>query len=283
MVHGKEEKTFDYASSSQLNTSILAWYADVPHEVKPITSGFRLALSYNLIKPDHISLPLPPPDGSFTSKLKRIFSDWSKGSFDELPVAICYKLRHEYSQENYSRGFACLKGIDAHITDRIRHAAEGLGFGICLGQLVLHIEAEGDESKTRGDDQIFESRKKRRYDEFNEYDDGDSGDEGDDDGDDEGFDYKGEEMDRTMEVNGLVDLNGNIVVPLDKYFYVDGEQALFIPKNAFRGIEPDEVEQYVFTGNVSRSFLQFMPTTNEKALAGRCNRRKMLLFLPILF
>jgi predicted 2-oxoglutarate/Fe(II)-dependent dioxygenase YbiX len=44
--HGSASQTFEFPSFS---TSALAWYTDVMHEVRPVTSGHRLALSYNLI------------------------------------------------------------------------------------------------------------------------------------------------------------------------------------------------------------------------------------------
>ncbi|KAG7004618.1 hypothetical protein G7Y79_00024g055680 [Physcia stellaris] len=37
--------------------SYMSWYADVTHEVKPITSGYRLVLVYNLIQDSHVSSP----------------------------------------------------------------------------------------------------------------------------------------------------------------------------------------------------------------------------------
>ncbi|KAI0828858.1 hypothetical protein BC628DRAFT_1417257 [Trametes gibbosa] len=47
--HGDLHLTYDPSSGSLTNTSVLAWYTDVEHEVKAITSGYRLALSFNLI------------------------------------------------------------------------------------------------------------------------------------------------------------------------------------------------------------------------------------------
>ncbi|KAG6805401.1 hypothetical protein H0H93_004866, partial [Arthromyces matolae] len=47
--HSSTTKVLDFASHSLLSTALLAWYTDVVHEVKPLKSGYRLALSYNLI------------------------------------------------------------------------------------------------------------------------------------------------------------------------------------------------------------------------------------------
>jgi hypothetical protein len=39
----------DTSENSAFETEFLAWYTDVTHEVREITSGYRLALSYHLI------------------------------------------------------------------------------------------------------------------------------------------------------------------------------------------------------------------------------------------
>ncbi|MCJ1391367.1 hypothetical protein MMC18_004230 [Xylographa bjoerkii] len=48
LTHGQEKKTFETAEASIFNTTYIAWYADVTHEIKPIQSGYRWVLTYNL-------------------------------------------------------------------------------------------------------------------------------------------------------------------------------------------------------------------------------------------
>ena len=232
VVHGKEGKTFDYASTSQLNTSVLAWYADVLHEVKPITSGFRLALSYNLIQHDHTPIPLPLPGSSTVAKLNRIFSSWSEGIFVEPLVVICYKLEHKYSQSNLSRGFACLKGVDAHRVARVKEAAEGLGLGVCLGQLVLNVTIEDNDYR-------YANWEGRPY----------------IDADDEPDDDEEDESSRSMTLDKLVDLNGKNVFLKNDHISVEDEQTLLIPKNAFENEKPDEIKYNDYTGYVRHPLL----------------------------
>ena len=52
--HASTTKTIDFSPNSLISTAVLAWYTDVKHEVKPVTSGYRLALTYNLI---HVASP----------------------------------------------------------------------------------------------------------------------------------------------------------------------------------------------------------------------------------
>ena len=182
VVHGGEEKTFDYASTSQFNTSVLAWYADILHEVKPITSGHRLALSYNLIQPNWTPATLPSPGLSTKLKLGKIFSDWSKGVFGTPPSFVCYLLKHEYDMTYLWRGVDSLNAVDVRKIAQIKQAAEGLGICFGLGQLALHIVAEDDDDDY-GDDYGYGRSyyRRRRYnynhdrydDEEEDYDDDD--------------------------------------------------------------------------------------------------------------
>lgn len=55
--HTLQTKTIDFSQNSLLSTALLAWYTDIKHKVKPVTLGYRLALSYNLI---HVAPPNVP-------------------------------------------------------------------------------------------------------------------------------------------------------------------------------------------------------------------------------
>lgn len=46
--HEGQEATIDLAAKSKFETQFAAFYADCEHEIRPVTSGFRLALVYNL-------------------------------------------------------------------------------------------------------------------------------------------------------------------------------------------------------------------------------------------
>ena len=78
--HAGVEKVFDFSAQSKFATALLAWFTDVTHDVKPVTSGYRLALSYNLIHTaPHATLPsVPAPDRS-SAELRRVLENWKKG------------------------------------------------------------------------------------------------------------------------------------------------------------------------------------------------------------
>ena len=237
--HGNTRKIFDLASSSAFTTSLLTWYTDVMHEVKPITSGYRLALSYNLI---HTSPGIPRPTlpdmHSTVSHLRHILHKWSKGAYDgsnEETDIIAYLLEHEYSHVNLKMG--ALKGKDAHLVANLRGVAEEEGFMVCLANLEYNISGVADDDG-RGYYGGYGGRKRNRW-----YDDDDDGDDDDDDGEAPSMI---EETDTSMEVKNLVDLDGLSMMGGD----LSLSQENLIPENPFEGVEPDDKEYEGYMGNV---------------------------------
>jgi len=47
--HKGKSRTFSSSPGSDFGFSYAAWYSDITHEVKPVTSGYRIVLTYNLI------------------------------------------------------------------------------------------------------------------------------------------------------------------------------------------------------------------------------------------
>ena len=141
--HGNNKDVFNISPSSEFRTSALAWYTDVTHEVKPVTSGHRLAISYNLV---NASSGLPPPHlpdmHTAVSAVEKIFRKWRKGGYDngDFSGTIAYLLDHEYSEAGLE--FAALKGRDAALISNIRSVAEKQGISLCLG--LLELEVSGD-------------------------------------------------------------------------------------------------------------------------------------------
>ncbi|KAF9648913.1 hypothetical protein BDM02DRAFT_3128680 [Thelephora ganbajun] len=149
--HGNDKDVFNISPSSEFATSALAWYTDVTHEVKPVTSGYRLAISYNLV---NTSPGLPPPHlpdmHSAVSAVEKIFHKWKKGGYDEPDFSgtIAYLLDHQYSDAGLE--FAALKGKDAILVSNIQGVAEKEG--ICLRLGLLECEVSGDADVYGSDD-----------------------------------------------------------------------------------------------------------------------------------
>jgi len=219
--HGNNKVVFNISPSSEFTTSALAWYTDVTHEVKPVTSGYRLAISYNLVN----SLPgLPPPHlpdmHSAVSAIERIFHKWKRGGYNEPDFSgtIAYLLDHQYSDAGLE--FAALKGKDATLVSNIQGVAEK--HGVCLHLGLLECEVSGDAD-------VY--------------------------GSDDGYGYgpppKMEVVHETIyTIGGLYDLEGDLAegrgpITLDPEFDM-------IPRDpGFEGEDPDDEEFEGYTGNVS--------------------------------
>jgi hypothetical protein len=134
LQHAGEVKQIKMNPDSAFSTQLIAWYTDVVHAVEPIQSGYRLALSYNLI---HAIAPSLRPALSTTSphakELRRVLTNWKK---KQTPQLIVYLFDHQYSSSNLLS--AALKGKDAHVIRNLRAVAEPLGFRIYVANIQLH-------------------------------------------------------------------------------------------------------------------------------------------------
>ena len=142
--HGNDKDVFDVSPSSEFTTSALAWYTDVTHEVKSVTSGYRLAVSYNLVN----NAPgLPPPHlpdiHSAIPAVEGVFRKWRKGDYDNpnFSGTLACLLDHEYSEAGLE--FAGLEGKDSILISNIRGVAEKQGICLRLGLLECAVSGHG--------------------------------------------------------------------------------------------------------------------------------------------
>ncbi|KAJ6558271.1 hypothetical protein B0H19DRAFT_1235188 [Mycena capillaripes] len=214
--HGTKKTTFDTAASSAVSFTLLAWYTDVKHEVKPITSGFRLALSYKLIHTARNTLPPSIPDTNATiAKLATVLRNWEEGLYADDVSQIVYVLDHEYSSKSLKR--TSLKGADAHlfgILVRIcKKEALNVEFHLACVEHTLSRMADMDSGDTQW---MYRRGGKRRWDqsEFTLEDFYDAGD---------------------TKIKHIVTLDGNPVAT--SKFTVEEED--FMPKTVFQDMDPD--------------------------------------------
>lgn len=135
--YGAISKVYDCSKHSNIQTSVLAWYTDVVYEVKPITSGYCLALVYNLI---HTTTALGPALSSNETVVKMLqdaFLAWKASTHPGSPQKILYLLKHQYSQASLHR--SVLKGTDAQHVELIEPLAKELGFRLGLATVECHL------------------------------------------------------------------------------------------------------------------------------------------------
>lgn len=122
---------------------LVAFYADCCHEVRPVTSGARVVLTYNLLtrRTARNEPPRVEPEmlDALTAALQRHFETPLTGRFgDEAapPDRLVYLLDHEYT----GRGLRwdLLKGADAARATALQAAAERLDCEVFLAQADVH-------------------------------------------------------------------------------------------------------------------------------------------------
>ncbi|RDX51144.1 hypothetical protein OH76DRAFT_1401917 [Lentinus brumalis] len=144
VAHGELSETYDNSANSLTTTSVLAWYTDVEHEVKHITAGYRLALSFNLIHTTSALRPALSPQNGVAARLRQVLLSWKEGeSQDEAPAKLIYLLDHKYSQAAL-RGSA-LKGADAHLVALLDNIGRPHGFRLGLASLTCTERGSGND------------------------------------------------------------------------------------------------------------------------------------------
>ena len=224
--HGGKSFTLDVAAdAADCKFSVLAWYTDVVHEVKPVKSGYRLALSYNLIHTSpSLARPAMPSMDAATQKLRSVLQTWNDGGYKVLPRVplLSYVLSHKYSSAELQRGKGCLKGADAYLVEHLLPISQDLDFSVCLGHLTRTVRGDAGEEKKDGDFVMV---------------------------------YVEED---TTEVSRLVRISSELPFKLG---YFEIQHDVLVPSNYFETAVPDSEDFEGYTGNVSFGHAYANPAT----------------------
>jgi hypothetical protein len=135
--HLGRETVFDLHPEEPSEIGFAGFYADCVHEVRPVTSGYRLTLVYNLRFLGK-RRPLAAPDyRAEQSKVAEVLRNWANGS-DE-PDKLVLPLEHAYTPAELS--FARLKGADAGVASVLVGAAANADCDLHLA--LVSIEESG--------------------------------------------------------------------------------------------------------------------------------------------
>lgn len=123
--HAGDQVTY---RSSATSLSFVAFYADCRHEVRPVTSGYRLVLTYNLMLAGNTAEASTLDEvGDLISCLADHFAEHDR---------LVYLLDHEYTQRGL--GWGRLKGVDAQRVSVLRSASVATGCEIALALADVH-------------------------------------------------------------------------------------------------------------------------------------------------
>ncbi|KAF9786064.1 hypothetical protein BJ322DRAFT_765163 [Thelephora terrestris] len=135
--HGDRNLTLVSAKGSLYETTLLAWYTDVKYEVENLTSGYRLALVYNLV---HTSAETPTPcipsAETLVCHTRDVFRKWLLSGYKGIPddhVAA-------YVLEGNDR----MKDDD--VLSVLKAAADAENMVLLLGTLCAHVTGWAEAS-----------------------------------------------------------------------------------------------------------------------------------------
>ncbi|MGF9761792.1 2OG-Fe(II) oxygenase [Microvirga sp. 0TCS3.31] len=145
--HKDQEVRLDLHCPDPSEVAFAAFYADCVHEVLPITSGFRLALIYNLLRPGPGRLPEPPSYGNQQARLTTLLQAWGTDlshSNADAPEKLIVPLEHSYTSAEL--GFGALKGADAAAAAVLRAATQAADCDLHLA--LISVEESGSAEYT---------------------------------------------------------------------------------------------------------------------------------------
>lgn len=125
--------------------TLIAFYADCHHQVRPVTAGHRIVLTYNLtIGGDAPTVALPAQTAqvdALAGSIKRYFETrrpprWSHDARREPPDRLAYLLDHQYTRRSLAWGR--LKNADAARVAALREVARRLDCEIFLALADVH-------------------------------------------------------------------------------------------------------------------------------------------------
>ncbi|KAI6782749.1 uncharacterized protein J7T54_000892 [Emericellopsis cladophorae] len=156
--------------TSEMAQSLITWYSDVIHELRPVTSGHRWVLTYNLAlaeepnpeKPLLTAGLIQEGHAPAAQRLRETTTRWLDGPRNSR--YIYHVLDHDYTEAQYS--LKALKSVDRARTSALKQACEDLPVDLFLA--LLEKEEMGSVEFLGHD------RRRRRYydDELEELDDG---------------------------------------------------------------------------------------------------------------
>ncbi|TRM69458.1 hypothetical protein BD626DRAFT_624815 [Schizophyllum amplum] len=145
LSHGHTSQAYDL-SEKTLYTTVLAQYADVPCSTTPITSGYTLALSYDVVHTTATPRPSLPTDLNAVEALRHVLISWKQADRTMAPDKIVYLLDGYYRKNPRA---SVLEGVDARRVKALRMLAMQCGFRLGLAHLEIERCGTADDHGPR--------------------------------------------------------------------------------------------------------------------------------------
>ena len=137
-------------------------FADVTHEVKPVRSGRRLVLTYNLVHTTLSKKELGADSNKAMAKLRLLFSRW-RDNVEDFPTHLGFLFDHQYTDASLC--YDDLKGHDLEVASYLRQVCTEYGFFLYLASLERSVTGGCDEDDYWAGDthEIFEETDRDTY------------------------------------------------------------------------------------------------------------------------
>ncbi|KAI1173489.1 hypothetical protein F4777DRAFT_445744 [Nemania sp. FL0916] len=142
LCHAGQHRTFNTSDSSLFDTTALAWFSDVTHEVEEVTSGHRLVLTYNIIhksKPNLSANTFHEQLDTISAALAQCRLHGTGPDFDEK----IYPLDHKYSRAGLSLHH--LKGRDLAVCESLQSLCSQHEYYLLLAHITRKKSVENPE------------------------------------------------------------------------------------------------------------------------------------------
>lgn len=230
-------------AASGLETDFAAFYADCQHEVKPLLSGYRLCLTYNLVlaKPRSETVAKAPDFKDATKLAALVLSQWETkaSNKDDSPKKLAVMLDHRYTEAGLS--INTLKGVDLAKANVLFEAAEQSNCDAYLALLTLY---QSGEALGGDDDYRYGYGSRRSY--YSRYDDEDEDSDSDETDSKGGSEHEmGEIYDTSLNARNWSDRKGKKVT-LGRIPFDEDE---ILSADSLTASDPSREEFEGYTGN----------------------------------
>ena len=151
LSHAGKKLVLETAPNSGFSLSALSWYADVTHEIKPITSGYRLVLTYNLVLDGRNTIPANAQIiADRESRLNQVLRSWDL----YMPSQKCfiYVLEHQYTAGGLQ--VEALKGRDRALGLNLSKSCTEYDFYFFLANMTREKVGEDEEDYYEEEDSL---------------------------------------------------------------------------------------------------------------------------------
>jgi hypothetical protein len=156
LSHSGKDIIFETSKTSAFNLCALSWYSDVKHEIKPITAGYRLVLTYNLLTCENSSYPLP--SAQFIEKERKDLTECVQHWLNSHPEndLFIHPLTHQYTE--LSLRMSSLKGDDLLTVRYLHQVCSANEVHVFLASMTRTVEPNEDMYEEETEEDIVLSR-----------------------------------------------------------------------------------------------------------------------------